>query len=655
MNQEYEIRIQVIATADDDGAHAASTTASKVANQLVTVNQVFTPAHVKFVFDQTDDFLKINSTLLNRDFTLLEPPNVNGTKWDHEPLRDADSHGQARWELAGHFPGKLVIFLRNRQEIAEEKDAQEKPTGFWIIQSKGGGSSGAESFYVNMSTGSKANDLAHEIGHYLQLPHPFVKGVETAAKAAEVIKKYIEGGHDKNDGLNALDGDREWVLDTPADARGYIFEEAGLDICGSVGQVSIPVTFSDHTSKTYKLAPDRSLVMSYFKECPGAKTISPQQARRVRDGLELRLRHDLISIKPSFSYSIKRGGAAAAGAVSEMDLALVRAGRVATAVRDGSGNLAIIVWDIEDDGSKVTRRGMASAGTVGRVAVCGLGLNTIASAVCEGTNKLKVITWRVEENGNVTRLDEKTADGEITDVAASLIYSNLMATAVKTNSGTLKVDIWKISADGTIGHKATASSDGKVNVPKAGLATPRLQISSIGEKSVVTYVRDEGNDLKTILWRYESEALERRGHANLQEPSIGDVAGCQVARNLALAAVQDKDGNLKLVAYRFPEDGKFIEQQGVASAGEVADISVCRLGTQMAVTGVKDGAGYLKPILWQVTNNGGYVVRLDSAETDERFSRLAMCQTDRDQFATALRDGDGNLKVIAWRVENALT
>lgn len=656
MNQEYEIRVQVIATADDDGANAANTTANKVANQLITVNQVFTPARVKFVFDQTDDFLKVNSTLLNRDFTVLEPPNVGSVKWDHKPLSDADSHGQARRELAGHFPGKLVLFLRNRKEIVEELDTQKKPTGFWIIQNRGGGSSSAESLYVNMSTKNNDNAVAHEIGHYLQLPHPFVEGVKTVADAREKIKKYVADGHSKSDGLNALDGDRWWVMDTPADARGHIFEEAGLDLCGDIGQVRIPVTFSDNTSKPYTLAPNRSLVMSYFKDCPGDKTISPQQARRVRDGLELRVRHDLISIKPSFSYSIKRGGAGAAGAVSEIDLALVRAGRIVTAVRDGSGELAIIAWDIEQDGNKVTRRGTASAGVVGRVTVCGLGLNTVATAVCDGTNKLKVITWRIEENGNVTRLEEATTDGQITDVAASLIYSNVMATAVQTASGALQLDIWKVNADGTIKHATSGSSDGRVNVPKTGLATPRLQVSSIGERSVVTYVRDESNDLKTILWRYEeNRELERRGHANLQEPSIGDITGCQVARNLALAAIQDKDGKLKLVAYRFPEDGKFIEQQGVASAGDAADFSVCRLGTQMVVTGVKDGAGHLKPILWQVTSNGGYVVRLDSAETDERFSRLAMCQTDRGQFATAIRDSDGNLKVIAWRVVGALT
>ncbi|MGE0885330.1 MAG: hypothetical protein AB7P14_17430 [Blastocatellales bacterium] len=654
MLPEYKVRVQVITTADDDGGNAATTTASQVTARLATVNKIFAAARVKFVFDEIDDFLKVNSTLLNRDFTVLEPPNVSETKWDHEPLSDADSHGQARWELAGHFSGKLVLFFRDRKEITEELDAQKKPTGFWIIQGKNGGSTSTESFYVNMSMRSGANDLAHEIGHYLQLPHPFVEGVKTVADAREKIKRYVADGHSKNEGLNALDGDRGWVLDTPADARGQIFEEAGLDICGSVGQIPITVTFSDNTSKTYTLAPDRSLVMSYFKGCPGDKIISPQQARRVRDGLELRVRHDLISVKPSFSCAIRRGGAASAGAVSEIDLTLLRADRVVTAVRDGSGELALIVWDIEQDASKVTRRGTASAGAVGRIAVCGLGLNMVATAICDSTNKLKVITWRVQENGDVTRLEEAATDGEISDVAASLIASNVMATAVQTASGVLRLDIWKVNADGTIRHVTTGSSDGKINVPKTGLSTPRLQISSIGETSILTYIRDEGHDLKTILWRYGNGELERRGHVSLNTPSVGDIVGRQVAREVALAAIQDKVGNLKVVAYRCPEDGKFIEQGGMGNAGAVADVSICRLGTQMAVTGVKDGAGHLKPILWQVTNNGGYVVRLDSAKSEERFSRLAMCQTNRDQFATALRDGDGNLKVIAWRVEGTL-
>jgi Terminase large subunit, T4likevirus-type, N-terminal len=257
----------------------SSVTASQITSRLATVNQVFAPADVEFVFDETDDFLKINSTLLNRDFTLLEPPNVEGDKWDHEPLVDVESHNAAREELAKQYPHKLVLLFHNRKKLAKDPD-----TGHWQVVSKGGGSSGWAARYVNMSTSSGANDLAHEIGHYLQIPHPFVSGVETVAEAATRIKDYVEGGHPKSQGLDALDGDRDWVLDTPADVAGSIFEAEGLEVCGDVGEISIPVTFADQSKKTYTLAPDRSLVMRLLQGLPGAENdfaaAGPPRARR---------------------------------------------------------------------------------------------------------------------------------------------------------------------------------------------------------------------------------------------------------------------------------------------------------------------------------------------------------------------------------------
>ena len=67
------------------------------------------------------------------------------------------------------------------------------------------------------------------------------------------------------------------------------------------------------------------------------KRFSPQQIRRMRDALELRLRNHLISLKLSFSHSIVRGATEKAGAISEIDMALIRAGRVVTVVRLYSG------------------------------------------------------------------------------------------------------------------------------------------------------------------------------------------------------------------------------------------------------------------------------------------------------------------------------
>jgi hypothetical protein len=644
----YKIRVQVIAATDDDGFNAEGTTATQITTKLQTVNEVFATAEVQFMFDEQNDFLKISSTLHNRSFTPLEPFNLPGDKWDHEPSVDSESHERAREELAKQFPGKMVIFFRKRTLLKEEKD--QKGNGIWAIVPAGGGASSARSFYVDMR-GAGGNDLAHEMGHYLQLPHPFVEGVTTVATAAQKIKDYVEiKNHPRAEGLNALDGDRHWVLDTPADAAGAIFEDEGLEPCGAVGQIPIEVTFSDNTKKTYELAPDRSLVMSYFKGCAGTKTLSPQQARRVRDGLELGLRHNLIGMKPSFSYLIRRGEIESAGAISRLGMALVRAGRVATAVRDDNGDLKIVVWDIEsrlDAGPRITRRGSGSAGAVGTISMCSLGLNMLATAVSDGGNTLKVILWRIEEDGSVTRLQSADAEGQIDAVAATHVYWDRMATAVRRSDGTLKVDIWRTTAEGSITHVKTATATaGKIEILGP--------MSSVGMESFVTYLRDEGDALKPILWRSTKDTTERLGSTTLGEAPVSKVTGCTLSRDVSVAAIRDKEAKLKLIAYGFPENGNYIEERATAGAGSITEVDICRLGTQMVVTGVRDGSNALKVILWQVTRGGNHIIRLEDDSINESFNRLSMCYAGDDRFAIAIEDANGNLKIIACDVRKKL-
>ena len=378
MEPTYRIRVQAIAIADDDGSHAPNVTASAIKTRLGSVNQIFAPANIEFVFDEQTDLFKMNSTVHNRDFTVLEPPNVEGDKWDHQPKIDEVTHKQARQELAKQFPGRVVMIFHHREEIKKEEGVNR-----WSIVFNNGGSSGGNDFYLEGSEDLGGVHLAHELGHYLQLPHTFETGFETVADAAARIREYVEEeGHQKNDGLDALDGDRAVVLDTPADIGSKIWEAQGLDKCGRVGQIPIPVQFTDGSERSYTLQPDRSKVMSYFKGCAGEKTFSPQQIRRMRDGLELRLRHHLISIKPSFSYRIHRGGAGLAGAIEDVDVALIRFGRLVTAVRLSDGRLKLIVWDINEAGTEVTRRGDAAAGTVKDLSVCSLGQNMLRHCCC---------------------------------------------------------------------------------------------------------------------------------------------------------------------------------------------------------------------------------------------------------------------------------
>lgn len=646
MGREYTIRVQAIVCTDDDGGNAANVSAAMFASRLDVAMEVFAAAGVKFAFDPVADYLPLRSTLVNREFTVLEAPNAGTDAWDHEPAVDASTHASARDSLARLFPGKLVIMLRHRVKLAKGNDDR------WRVVGKGS-SSGASANYVNVNATARGADIAHEVGHCLQVRHPFVTGISTVADAAERIRQYVEeGGHPKADGLLALDGDRRWVTDTPSDAKGEIYGSVGLSKCGPEGSIPIPVTFSDGSSRTYVLAPDRSLVMSYFKDCPGTKTISPQQARRVRDGLEFRLRKDLVSAKPSERFALSRGGAATAGAVSEVDVALVHAGRIVTAVRDGDGHLTLVVWDASANGDALVRRGSASAGAVKKLAICSAGLGMVVTASVSPTDELVLIVWRVTERGTLVREGSVVRESPASDVAVTLLASTFVGTAARNLDGSLGVDVWRVDADGSIRVRAGASA-GCINHAIGGVATPRVTIASLDTGPFVTTVRDVGGRPKSILWRYDDDArlLERVEHSVPADSLVGRIASCGLRRDAVVVAFEDAARNLGVRVHGCRDDGEGIRASGSAAAGSVREVALCALGTHMVVTAVSAGTNNaLKHILWQVSPDGEHVTRIADVESHGECTRLAVCAIDRTQFVAVTRNAAGQLELVAWRL-----
>ncbi|HEU4836223.1 MAG TPA: hypothetical protein VFS90_17465 [Pyrinomonadaceae bacterium] len=659
MEPKYRIRVQAIVTADDDGSHAANITPADLKTKLEFVNTVFAAANIEFVFNEQLDFFKMRSTVHNRNLTVLEPPNVDGDKWDHKPEVDELSHERARNELAKQFGGRLVLIIHYREKI-------KKVGGQWVLLSGedgAGGSGGPTDFFLEMSPDLNGPSLCHELGHYLQLPHTFAADPPgTVKKAATMIRKYVEDeGHDKKDGLDALDGDRAVLLDTPADVGSAIWKDLDLDKCGRVGQISIPVKFTDGSEKEYTLEPDRGNPMSYFKGCDNTKIFSPQQIRRMRDSLELRLRHYLISMRPSSLHQIVRGGMKLAGAIEDVDMALVRAGRVVTAVRLTDNRLKMIVWDINEDATEVTRREDAVAGDIGDFAICSLGSNMVATAVSTD-NVLKVIVWRVDENGAIVAVDNVKNKIVIKNTAISIIKyghgANFFATASHRFDNRLEVDVWEVRATGSLIHKVNDTFETGVLFPVGNDVTTPLAMSNVGIDAVACHHLDDNKNFTTFLWAYDQGGKKIVQRAKLANVDAKIVRSCSPARDLAIAATRDANNKLKLIAFHFPGDGKWMERVGDTDAGEIANIDVCPMGTEMFVTGHRRGEGSdrLKLILWQVTKSGNGIIRLTEATTneDEEFSRLSMCQTGRNQFATAMRGTDGNLRVIAWRVREPI-
>lgn len=233
-----EVPMQAVRMSDDDGSRAAPITPAQFAKWVDFANAAFAQARIRFLYDPAGDFFEARSTRLNR-------------------LRGAEQADwvQARREgdaLAGRFPGKLVTLLRWGHE--------KSPTGAgfaWIDYD-----------FVVMPgydparhCGHPHDDaLAHEIGHYLGLPHTFFKPAASEAEAEDAFRKAGSRG--------VFDGD--FFPDTPEDPSITPFE------CERRRSVTL-------AGEEFLLP--RENLMAYYDE---RRSLSPLQIQRARGMLKVR-------------------------------------------------------------------------------------------------------------------------------------------------------------------------------------------------------------------------------------------------------------------------------------------------------------------------------------------------------------------------------
>ncbi len=139
-----------------------------------------------------------------------------------------------------------------------------------------------------------------------------------------------------------------------------------------------------------------------------------------------------------------------AGAISLVSASIIGGlDRVVTAVRDGGGNLKLISWRVPQSGA-ITRLGDSDqlAGAISLVdigpALGPLGTSGVATAVRDGGGNLKLIYWGVSTNGAITRLadsDQLAGAISLVDIISG-IASFKVVTAVGDGGGNLKLIQW---------------------------------------------------------------------------------------------------------------------------------------------------------------------------------------------------------------------
>lgn len=242
-----EIRLHVIRMANDDGSNQTLVNPQNVQEWVRVVNLVFAPARLRVLFDPMADFESRNNSRLNR---LVEG---TGLQTDTDAVADAEVIGD-------QFPDRVVVICRTGRLLSAPPFGNCGPgCGFSWFPGK----------YIMMPAFDPGfpTILAHELGHYLGLPHTFRYVIDTTADAGVIFN--ILG----ND-LAALEGDSSVVSDTPAEMI-IRDQDAGTN-------TSIMLN-----GKTINFL--RKNVMSYFRPLtPTDRTITAGQATRVQAVLQQR-------------------------------------------------------------------------------------------------------------------------------------------------------------------------------------------------------------------------------------------------------------------------------------------------------------------------------------------------------------------------------
>ncbi|WP_353808627.1 hypothetical protein [Agromyces sp. SYSU T00194] len=289
------IRVLAVLCADDDGAHggAHALADADIAQFFERTDPYAGSAGIRFRCNGALDVVRRESTLLNQDWTIPPRLRVDFTRQDRPfPVADQEAwavrHDTARSDYAARRRGRLVVFFRSGTRLAGGP-------GAWSLAPWQGAFSGAEHEFVAFPHGlSEPNLFAHEVGHFLHLPHtagsevtltedekgslPAHWDLDAAARQAVadiliprlrgVVAAWVAAGNPLSTAWQALDYDRRTtladpgpaLLDTPADPGPQLMTALGH--ADDDDSVEIPLDSAGHQSLV--LSPDRHNVMSYY-------------------------------------------------------------------------------------------------------------------------------------------------------------------------------------------------------------------------------------------------------------------------------------------------------------------------------------------------------------------------------------------------------
>jgi hypothetical protein len=190
-------------------------------------------------------------------------------------------------------------------------------------------------------------------------------------------------------------------------------------------------------------------------------------------------------------------------ALGSLGIASINSNLVMTAVRDLSGNLKVITWQITS--SAVNPMETYTAGQVKKVAIgAEFGTGNAITASVNGSGDLENIYWTISSSGKITR-DQSATAGHASATAAAWLPNDFRITAVSGGSADLDTEMWENpwkflseSSNGEEAHYDTSSAITQVAITGEG-STPEKDDSL--SDYFVTGARSTAGDLQVQVWK----------------------------------------------------------------------------------------------------------------------------------------------------------
>ncbi|MBN9681632.1 MULTISPECIES: M23 family metallopeptidase [unclassified Corallococcus] len=333
---------------------------------------------------------------------------------------------------------------------------------------------------------------------------------------------------------------------------------------------------------------------------------------------------------------------------------------VVTATRDVTGRLALGSWQLTG-GGQFTKLQDASAGAASSIAMAhphAGSTRDVVTALRDGSGSLKLIAWQVGSNGAIVRKGEAGGDADATELNVAALPSGLgVVSAIRDASGHLKVSTWETT---TTLDTLTRMDNGFGEEATKVAMTPVLNGRVAGDVNrftgVVTAVRTPTGNLSLTAWEItpQKTLIQRGSHlaGAVTDVALSTVMVPDGSREMVVASTRLTNGVLRNISFDVTAAGQFVRRDH--EDGEtILDLSATRVGGQHLVTPVRDTTGNLRVYTWDVGTDGK-VRRTGKERAGAIVSGLSATSTTVGVrlVVTAVRlttgTGGGDLRLIAW-------